>query len=114
MEQEDRATAKTREGIVVSSSMDKTVVVAVKRTVRHARYRKYRTMATKYLAHDERNECHRERSCIRQHAEHGGAKWPGTEQRQEEHRSHATREVPRHGALAHRLRSDRSDRGPAE
>lgn len=57
MEQQDRARAKTREGIVVSSSMDKTVVVAVKRTVRHARYRKYRTMSTKYLAHDERNEC---------------------------------------------------------
>jgi small subunit ribosomal protein S17 len=57
MEQQERPHAKTREGIVVSSAMDKTVVVSVKRTVRHPRYRKYRTMATKYLAHDERNEC---------------------------------------------------------
>ena len=57
MEARKRATAKTREGIVVSNSMDKTVVVAVKRTVRHSRYRKYLQTSTKYLAHDERNEC---------------------------------------------------------
>lgn len=52
-----RSRAKTREGVVVSSAMDKTVVVAVKRTVQHRRYHKYLTVATKYLAHDERNEC---------------------------------------------------------
>ena len=52
-----RSRAKTREGVVVSSAMDKTVVVAVKRTVRHRRYHKYLTLSTKYLAHDERNEC---------------------------------------------------------
>jgi small subunit ribosomal protein S17 len=52
-----RARAKTREGVVVSSAMDKTVVVSVKRTVRHRRYHKYLTVSTKYLAHDERNEC---------------------------------------------------------
>jgi small subunit ribosomal protein S17 len=57
MEQQQRARAKTREGVVVSNAMDKTVVVAVKRTVRHPRYRKYLTMSKKYLAHDERNEC---------------------------------------------------------
>ncbi len=56
MEERIRATAKTREGTVVSNAMDKTVVVAVKRTVRHARYRKYMQSTTKYLAHDERNE----------------------------------------------------------
>ena len=56
MEARKRATAKTREGIVVSNSMDKTVVVAVKRTVRHSRYRKYLQTSTKYLAHDERND----------------------------------------------------------
>jgi len=52
-----RARSKTREGVVVSSAMDKTVVVSVKRTVRHRRYHKYLTLSTKYLAHDERNEC---------------------------------------------------------
>lgn len=56
MEQRQRARAKTREGIVVSNAMDKTVVVSVKRTVRHPRYRKYLTLSKKYLAHDERNE----------------------------------------------------------
>jgi small subunit ribosomal protein S17 len=56
MEEQIRATAKTREGIVVSNAMDKTVVVVVKRTVRHSRYRKYLKTSTKYLAHDERNE----------------------------------------------------------
>ena len=57
MAERTRASAKTREGLVVSSSMNKTVVVAVKRTVRHSRYRKYLQTSTKYLAHDERNEC---------------------------------------------------------
>jgi small subunit ribosomal protein S17 len=57
MEERTRASAKTREGLVVSSAMNKTVVVAVKRTVRHSRYRKYLQTSTKYLAHDERNEC---------------------------------------------------------
>jgi small subunit ribosomal protein S17 len=52
-----RSRVKTREGVVVSSAMDKTVVVAVKRTVQHPRYHKYLTVSTKYLAHDERNEC---------------------------------------------------------
>ena len=52
-----RSRAKTREGVVVSSAMDKTVVVAVKRTGQHRRYHKYLTVSTKYLAHDERNEC---------------------------------------------------------
>ena len=57
MAERTRASAKTREGLVVSSAMNKTVVVAVKRTVRHSRYRKYLQTSTKYLAHDERNEC---------------------------------------------------------
>ena len=33
---------KVREGVVVSDKMDKTVVVAVERLVRHPRYHKYR------------------------------------------------------------------------
>jgi small subunit ribosomal protein S17 len=57
MDDRSRASAKTREGLVVSNAMDKTVVVVVKRTVRHSRYRKYLKTSTKYLAHDERNEC---------------------------------------------------------
>jgi small subunit ribosomal protein S17 len=48
---------KTREGVVVSDKMDKTVVVVVERHVRHPRYRKYRRLRTRYQAHDQQNRC---------------------------------------------------------
>jgi small subunit ribosomal protein S17 len=48
---------KTREGVVVSDKMDKTVVVVVERHVRHPRYRKYRRLRTRYHAHDQTNRC---------------------------------------------------------
>jgi len=48
---------KTREGVVVSDKMDKTVVVVVERRVRHARYRKYRRLRTRFQAHDQTNRC---------------------------------------------------------
>jgi small subunit ribosomal protein S17 len=37
--------------------MDKTVVVAVERIVRHQRYQKYRRRRALYKAHDETNRC---------------------------------------------------------
>jgi len=49
---------KVREGVVVSDRMDKTVVVAVERIVRHQRYHKYRRRRARYKAHDETNRCH--------------------------------------------------------
>ena len=48
---------KTREGVVVSDKMDKTVVVEVDRLVRHAKYQKYLTQRVRYKAHDEKNRC---------------------------------------------------------
>lgn len=45
------------EGRVVSSKMDKTVVVEVTRTVKHPRYHKYITRRNTYKAHDEDNAC---------------------------------------------------------
>ena len=48
---------KTREGIVVSAKMQKTVVVVVSRLVRHAKYRKYLKERVRYKAHDEQNRC---------------------------------------------------------
>ena len=48
---------KEREGVVVSDKMDKTVVVAVSRLVRHGKYRKYLTRRVRYKAHDEKNQC---------------------------------------------------------
>jgi small subunit ribosomal protein S17 len=44
-------------GTVVSNKMDKTVVVAVERLIRHPVYQKYIHRQTKYLAHDEGNQC---------------------------------------------------------
>jgi small subunit ribosomal protein S17 len=44
-------------GKVVSNKMDKTVVVAVERTVKHKKYRKYVTQMRTYQAHDEQNSC---------------------------------------------------------
>jgi len=44
-------------GTVVSNKMDKTVVVAVERTVKHKQYRKYITRRRTFQAHDEQNAC---------------------------------------------------------
>lgn len=49
---------KTREGVVVSDKMDKTVVVAVETHKRHRLYRKIIRRVTRYKAHDEENACH--------------------------------------------------------
>ena len=57
MPERERARTRTREGVVVSSAMDKTIVVSVRRRVRYPRYRKTITLSKKMLAHDERNEC---------------------------------------------------------
>ena len=46
---------KTREGLVVSDKMDKTVVVAVEDRIQHALYRKTIRRTTKLKAHDEDN-----------------------------------------------------------
>lgn len=44
-------------GRVVSSAMDKSVVVAVDRLVKHPLYRKTIRRTSKFMAHDEKNEC---------------------------------------------------------
>ncbi len=44
-------------GEVVSDKMDKTVVVAVMRFVRHPVYKKTIKKITKFKAHDEENKC---------------------------------------------------------
>jgi small subunit ribosomal protein S17 len=53
---ETRASRKTREGLVASAKMDKTVVVAVVDRVQHRRYRKTLQRTRKLYAHDESNE----------------------------------------------------------
>lgn len=52
-----RSDPKTREGVVVSNKMQKTVVVAVTRRVIHRTYGKFIQRTTKFKAHDEKNEC---------------------------------------------------------
>jgi small subunit ribosomal protein S17 len=48
---------KTRTGVVVSNKMDKTVVVAVERRLRHPVYGKVIRKTPRFYAHDARNEC---------------------------------------------------------
>ncbi|WP_084961873.1 30S ribosomal protein S17 [Thermoactinospora rubra] len=48
---------KTREGLVVSDKMDKTVVVSVEDRVKHPLYGKVIRRTKKYKAHDEQNAC---------------------------------------------------------
>ena len=53
----ERNLRKERVGVVVSNKMDKSVVVAVKRKVKHPVYGKFVNKTTKFVAHDEKNEC---------------------------------------------------------
>jgi small subunit ribosomal protein S17 len=48
---------KTRVGYVVSDKMDKTVVVAIDKKVKHPVFKKFVKRRTKYKAHDEDNAC---------------------------------------------------------
>jgi small subunit ribosomal protein S17 len=52
-----RARRKTREGLVVSDKMDKTVVVEVEDRVKHPLYGKVLRRTSKLKAHDEQNSC---------------------------------------------------------
>ena len=52
---DDRTARKTRIGIVVSDKMQKTVVVAIERRMRHPVYGKMMTRTKKLKAHDEEN-----------------------------------------------------------
>jgi small subunit ribosomal protein S17 len=47
---------KVREGIAISTKMDKTVVVAVVDRVRHPRYQKTMQRTKRLYAHDETND----------------------------------------------------------
>ncbi|WP_394249308.1 30S ribosomal protein S17 [Vibrio profundi] len=50
-------TNRIQQGRVVSDKMDKSIVVAIERTVKHPIYGKYVKRTTKVHAHDENNEC---------------------------------------------------------
>jgi small subunit ribosomal protein S17 len=52
-----RGYRKTREGLVVSDKMDKTVVVEVEDRVKHPKYGKVIRRTKRYKAHDAENAC---------------------------------------------------------
>ncbi len=54
---ETRNLRKERVGVVVSNKMEKSIVVAVKRKVKHPMYGKFVNKTTKFVAHDDKNEC---------------------------------------------------------
>ena len=53
----ERNLRKERIGVVVSSKMDKTIVVAVKTKEKHPLYGKFVKKTTKFVAEDANNEC---------------------------------------------------------
>ena len=53
----NRNLRKERIGIVTSSKMNKSIVVAIARRVKHDLYGKFINKTSKFIAHDEKNEC---------------------------------------------------------
>ena len=53
----ERNLRKERIGVVVSNKMDKSIVVLVERKVKHPMYGKFVKRSSKFMAHDEKNEC---------------------------------------------------------
>ncbi|WMC20165.1 MAG: 30S ribosomal protein S17 [Enterobacteriaceae bacterium PSpyr] len=44
-------------GCVISNKMKKSVVVIIKRKIKHSVYKKYITLTSKFYVHDENNKC---------------------------------------------------------
>jgi small subunit ribosomal protein S17 len=57
MEAIERNLRKERTGLVRSNKMDKTIIVAVERKVKHPKYGKYVKKTNTFFAHDDKNEC---------------------------------------------------------
>lgn len=49
--------AKTLTGVVSSAASDKTIVILVQTRKTHPIYKKQYTQSTKFMAHDENNDC---------------------------------------------------------
>jgi len=54
---ESRNLRKDRIGLVMSNKMDKSIVISVERKVKHPMYGKFVKTTTKFMAHDEKNDC---------------------------------------------------------
>lgn len=53
----ERNLRKERIGVVASNKMDKTIVVVIERRTKHPIYGKFVKNSTRFMAHDEKNEC---------------------------------------------------------
>lgn len=53
----ERKIRKTRVGVVVSNKMTKSISVKVERRLQHPIYGKFVKKTTKFMAHDENNDC---------------------------------------------------------
>tara|TARA_X000001036_G_scaffold201356_2_gene189135 strand:+ start:3344 stop:3622 length:279 start_codon:yes stop_codon:yes gene_type:complete len=56
-EMEKRNLRKERVGIVTSNMMEKSIVVAEVKRVKHPMYGKFVLKTKKYVAHDQKNDC---------------------------------------------------------
>jgi small subunit ribosomal protein S17 len=54
---ENRNLRKEKVGLVVSNKMDKSIVVEIERKVKHPKYGKFVKKSSRFVAHDEKNEC---------------------------------------------------------
>jgi len=54
---ETRKLRKERTGLVVSDKMDKSIAVTVERKVKHPVYGKFVKRTSKFIVHDEKNDC---------------------------------------------------------
>ena len=52
-----RNTRRERIGVVVSNSMEKSIVITVKQKVKHPIYGKFVNKTSRFMAHDEENTC---------------------------------------------------------
>lgn len=55
--QKRQSKRKTRTGVVTSNKMEKSITVAIEKRVKHPIYKKFFKKTTKFMAHDEKNEC---------------------------------------------------------
>ena len=53
----ERNVRKERIGVVASNKMEKSIVVAIERKVKHPLYGKFVKQTSRFVAHDEENTC---------------------------------------------------------
>ena len=58
IQMETRNFRRTRQGVVISDKMEKSIVIAAKFKEKHPLYGKFVQKTKKYHAHDENNEAH--------------------------------------------------------